>query len=166
MERLGFGNMSVHIATFLLFCTTPFWIFNLAAVNINNESVGEALGVTGIFLYVADFTLCLFCSWCSLAHEVRTANSCNIVEQKFCTKQVDGCGQLQISPLPREDGDSEFRSGPSSPLGNISAPPQITKANSTISDGHLPLEEEESHTGGMDETMTPPAPSLIQREAN
>lgn len=50
MERLGFGNMYVHIATFLLFCTAPFWIFNLAAVNINNESVREALVVTGIFL--------------------------------------------------------------------------------------------------------------------
>ncbi|GMP30405.1 hypothetical protein CsSME_00005086 [Camellia sinensis var. sinensis] len=166
MERLEFGNMYVHIATFLLFCMAPFWIFNLAAVNINNESVREALGVTGIFLYVADFTLWLFCCWCSLADEVRTANSYDIVEQKFCTKQVDGCGQLQISPLPREDGDSEYRSGPSSPLGNISAPSQITKANSTIPDGHLPLEEEESHTGGMDETIASPAPSLIQREAN
>ncbi|THG03689.1 uncharacterized protein LOC114292372 [Camellia sinensis] len=197
MERLGFGNMYVHIATFLLFCTAPFWIFNLAAVNINNESVREALGVTGVFLCVfgllyggfwriqmrkrfnlppynfccskadvADFTLWLFCCWCSLAQEVRTANSYDVVEQKFCTKQVDGCGQLQISPLPREDGDSEFRSGPSSPHSNISAPSQITKANSTIPDGHVPLEEEESHTGGMDETMTPPLPSLIQREAN
>ncbi|KAF8402162.1 hypothetical protein HHK36_013114 [Tetracentron sinense] len=52
MERLGFGNMYVHIATFLLFCMAPFWIFNLAAVNINNEAVREAMGVTGIVLCV------------------------------------------------------------------------------------------------------------------
>ncbi|XVF40809.1 hypothetical protein PTKIN_Ptkin01aG0146100 [Pterospermum kingtungense] len=52
MERLGFGNMYVHIATFLLFCMAPFWIFNLAAVNIDNETVREALGVTGIVLCV------------------------------------------------------------------------------------------------------------------
>lgn len=52
MERLGFGNMYVHIATFLLFCLAPFWIFNLAAINIDNETVREALGVTGIFLCV------------------------------------------------------------------------------------------------------------------
>nr|XP_043634484.1 uncharacterized protein LOC122605589 [Erigeron canadensis] len=52
MERLGFGNMYVHIATFLLFCLAPFWIFNLAAVNIDNETAREALGVTGIFLCV------------------------------------------------------------------------------------------------------------------
>ncbi|KAJ4720160.1 Protein PLANT CADMIUM RESISTANCE like [Melia azedarach] len=50
MERLGFGNMYVHIATFILFCMAPFWIFNLAAVNIDNEAVREALSVTGIIL--------------------------------------------------------------------------------------------------------------------
>lgn len=50
MERLGFGNMYVHIATFLLFCMAPFWIFILAAVNIDNDAVREALGVTGILL--------------------------------------------------------------------------------------------------------------------
>lgn len=50
MERLGFGNMYVHIATFLLFCLAPFWIFNLAAINIDNEVVREVLGITGIFL--------------------------------------------------------------------------------------------------------------------
>ncbi|KAG6491577.1 hypothetical protein ZIOFF_046509 [Zingiber officinale] len=50
MERLGFGNMYVHIMTFLLFCLAPFFIFNLAAVNINNEAVREALGVSGILL--------------------------------------------------------------------------------------------------------------------
>nr|GFA41946.1 protein plant cadmium resistance like [Tanacetum cinerariifolium] len=52
MERLGFGNMYVHIATFLLFCLAPFWIFNLAAINIDNETAREALGVTGIFLCI------------------------------------------------------------------------------------------------------------------
>lgn len=50
MERLGFGNMYVHIVTFLLFCAAPFFIFNLAAVNINNEAIREALGITGILL--------------------------------------------------------------------------------------------------------------------
>ncbi|KAL2900001.1 Protein PLANT CADMIUM RESISTANCE 8, partial [Bienertia sinuspersici] len=50
MERLGFGNMYVHIATFLLFCMAPFWIFNLAAVNIDNDTVREILGIVGIAL--------------------------------------------------------------------------------------------------------------------
>ncbi|XWS60024.1 hypothetical protein CRYUN_Cryun08bG0172700 [Craigia yunnanensis] len=38
MDRLGFGSMYVHIETFLLFCMAPFWIFNLAAINIDNET--------------------------------------------------------------------------------------------------------------------------------
>ncbi|CAH2074019.1 unnamed protein product, partial [Thlaspi arvense] len=53
MERIGFGNMYVHIATFILFCLAPFFIFNLAAINIDNEMVREGLGYTGI-------VLCLF----------------------------------------------------------------------------------------------------------
>ncbi|XP_020087142.1 uncharacterized protein LOC109709356 [Ananas comosus] len=53
MDRLGFGNMYVHVATFLLFCLAPFFIFNLAAVNLNNEAIREALGLTG-------FVLCIF----------------------------------------------------------------------------------------------------------
>ncbi|PKA63167.1 hypothetical protein AXF42_Ash007963 [Apostasia shenzhenica] len=52
MERLGFGNRYVHIMTFFLFCIAPFFIFNLAAVNIDNEAVREALGVAGILLCV------------------------------------------------------------------------------------------------------------------
>ncbi|KAL8141033.1 hypothetical protein V2J09_007054 [Rumex salicifolius] len=50
MERLGFGNMYVHIATFVLLCTAPFWIFNLAAANIENDTMREILGITGILL--------------------------------------------------------------------------------------------------------------------
>ena len=50
MERLGFGNMYVHIATFMLFCMAPFWIFILAAVNIEDETVRQALVATGIIL--------------------------------------------------------------------------------------------------------------------
>ncbi|KAL6977523.1 hypothetical protein U1Q18_026322 [Sarracenia purpurea var. burkii] len=207
MERLGFGNMYVHIATFLLFCLAPFWIFNLAAININNEAVREALGITGIFLCVfgllyggfwriqmrkrfnlppynfcfgnpavADCTLWLFCCWCSLSQEMRTGNSYDIVEDKFYKKQGDAYSQLPISPLHREDGDFQLGSGPSSPLGNISSPSQIREAkspnHSRFSDAycsparHLPSVEEESRTRGEDQTMTPPSPSLIQREAN
>lgn len=52
MEKLGFGNMYVHILTFFLFCMAPFFIFNLAAINIDNETVREALGITGILLCI------------------------------------------------------------------------------------------------------------------
>ncbi|XP_047151470.1 uncharacterized protein LOC124823324 [Vigna umbellata] len=50
MERHGFGNMYVHIATFMLFCMAPFWIFILASVNIDDDNVRQALGAVGIVL--------------------------------------------------------------------------------------------------------------------
>ncbi|KDP21695.1 hypothetical protein JCGZ_03366 [Jatropha curcas] len=201
MERLGFGNMYVHIATFLLFCMAPFWIFNLAAVNIDNETVREALGVTGIILCafgllyggfwrikmrkrfnlpsytfcfghpaVSDCTLWLCCCWCSLAQEVRTGNSYDIMEDKFYKKHVDGSIHLQPSPLPRENF-----SGPSSPLGNSYSPSQNLMVNSASPsrvsneycnpDKQLPTVVEESSTGGKEETMIPPSPLLIERGA-
>ncbi|XP_028782286.1 uncharacterized protein LOC114738403 [Neltuma alba] len=52
MERLGFGNMYVHIATFVLFCMAPFWIFMLAAVNIDDDSVRQAMIGIGIVLCI------------------------------------------------------------------------------------------------------------------
>ncbi|KAL8051138.1 hypothetical protein ABFX02_06G126200 [Erythranthe guttata] len=163
MERLGFGNMYVHIATFLLFCMAPFWIFNLAAVNIDNETVREALGVTGIFLCVfgllyggfwriqmrkrfnlpgygfccgkpavTDCALWLFCCWCTLAQEVRTGNSYDIVEDKFCRKSGD---ELTLTALKCEDGEFEVKNVP------------------------------EESVVGKDETMVvPPGTSVIRRE--
>lgn len=50
MERLGFGNMYVHIITFLLLCIAPFWIFSISALNIHNYAIGDIIGVAGILL--------------------------------------------------------------------------------------------------------------------
>lgn len=202
MERLGFGNMYVHIATFLLFCMAPFWIFNLAAINIDNETVREALGVTGIFLCVfgllyggfwriqmrkrfnlppynfccgkpviADCAAWLFCCWCSLAQEVRTGNSYDIVEDKFYKKQVNDGNQMPISPLSREDGKYQFRYSPSpgtssSPLDTMTArspsPSRLSKEYNSPG-RHLPSVEEEYDTKAEDATMRPPTPSVITR---
>ena len=205
MERLGFGNMYVHIAIFLLFCMASFWIFNLAAVNIDNDTAREALGATGLILCVfgllyggfwrirmrkrfnlpaynfcfgepsaADCTLWLFCCWCSLAQEVWTGNSYDIVENKFYIKHTELGNQLPISPLPREDGAIKSRSGSSSPSGNYSSPSNILSTSSPspnrIAKGYYSPEsqlftmKEELPAGDKDETMTPPSPSLIQRE--
>ncbi|OMO75865.1 hypothetical protein COLO4_25820 [Corchorus olitorius] len=202
MERLGFGNMYVHIATFILFCMAPFWIFNLAAVNIDNETVREALSVTGIVLCgfgllyggfwriqmrkrfklpaynfcfgnpeASDCTLWLCCCWCSLAQEARTGNSYDIVEDKFLIKQTNEENQLPISPLPREDGIVQFSSSPGynsrpSPrfAANSSSPKRVSKEYYSP-ERQLSTVKEESSNRGKDETMTPPAPSLIQRDA-
>lgn len=152
MERIGFGNMYVHIATFVLFCLAPFFIFNLAAINIDNEVVREGLGYMGIVLCVfgllyggfwriqmrkrfklpgysfccgrpavADCTLWLFCCWCSLAQEVRTANAYEIVEDKLCKRReeevkVDEDGVIDPSCLPEKMKGDEALSPPSPPF--------------------------------------------------
>ncbi|KAF9600267.1 hypothetical protein IFM89_005853 [Coptis chinensis] len=101
--------MYVHIATFLLFCLAPFWIFNLAAVNIDNEVVREALGLIGV-------VLCVFGS-------------------------IPSKPGMINSPSP-----SRFSKGYDSP------------------DRQLPIVMEESSVRGNNNILTPPAPSLIQRE--
>ncbi|KAL4367654.1 hypothetical protein GQ457_05G031660 [Hibiscus cannabinus] len=188
MERLGFGNMYVHIATFLLFCMAPFWIFNLAAVNIDNETVRGALGCTGIVLCLfglcyggfwriqmrkrfnlpaynfcfgnpgaGDCTLWVFCCWCTLAQEVRTGNSYDIVEDKLIIKQTKNGNELPMSPLPREGGTVQFSPGPSSSPGynsspttrfttNSSSPEMISKEHYSP-DRQLPTVKEEFSVG-------------------
>lgn len=203
MERLGLGNMYVHIATFLLFCMAPFWIFNLAAINIDNEIVREALGITGIFLCVfgllyggfwriqmrkrfnlppdnsccgkpavTDCALWLFCCFCSLAQEVRTGNSYDIVEDKFYRKRGE---ELPMSPMPRENGEFQFRSDSSSPFWNSPSPSHNMNPNSPSPSRFINKEynspraklssiEEGSRIRSKDEPMTPPGPSVIRRE--
>ncbi|KAI7996139.1 hypothetical protein LOK49_LG10G02393 [Camellia lanceoleosa] len=194
MERLGFGNMYVHIATFLLFCTAPFWIFNLAAVNIDNETVREVLGITGIVLCVFGLlyggfwriqmrkrfnlpanNLCcgkpaigdcahwLFCCCCSLAQEVRTADFYDIVDDKFCRKQM-GENEPPMSPLPRENGLYQFTSDPSSPSWHS---PRLYKFKAEDSHGPSRFSRNKSGTDReppKDNSMKPPIPSFIQRE--
>ncbi|KAL4308497.1 hypothetical protein GQ457_01G043930 [Hibiscus cannabinus] len=204
MERLGFGNMYVHIATFLLFCMAPFWIFNLAAVNIDNETVREALGFTGIVLCLfglcyggfwriqmrkrfnlpaykfcfgnpgaGDCTLWLFCFWCTLAQEVRTGNSYDIIEDKLLRKQINNGNELPMSPLPRESGSFQFSPGPSSSRGYNSSPTTRFATNSSPNmiskeyyspDRQLSTVKEEISVRVKDETMIPPTLPSIQRE--
>lgn len=44
-ERLGFGNRYVHMVTFLLLVGAPFLVFNLAAINIDNQYVSLTLNL-------------------------------------------------------------------------------------------------------------------------
>lgn len=84
MDRLGFGNMYVHISTFLLFCLAPFFIFNLAAVNINNDTIREILGITG-------FLLCIFGLLYGGFWRIQMRKKFNLPGNTFC------CGKPAIS---------------------------------------------------------------------
>lgn len=52
MERLGFGNMYVHIFTFLLLCIAPFWIFSTTALKVHNMVLDDVMWIAGIVLCV------------------------------------------------------------------------------------------------------------------
>ncbi|XP_010543691.1 PREDICTED: uncharacterized protein LOC104816522 [Tarenaya hassleriana] len=205
MERLGFGNMYVHIATFILFCSAPFFIFILAAVNIDNEMVREALGFTGILLCLfgllyggfwrtqmrkrfklpsynfcfgkstlSDCTLWFCCCWCSLAQEVRTANSYEVVEDKFCQRRGQNGNLPPVSPLPREDGVFDPRN---ITTASISIPPRNITTASSPSPSRFWRESQSPNAqistikgdslekGGKDGALTPPSPLCIHRES-
>ncbi|KAL9316204.1 hypothetical protein ACSQ67_017205 [Phaseolus vulgaris] len=181
MERLGFGNMYVHIATFMLFCPSSYWDHSLffgalyggfwriqMRRRFNLPSYNFCFGKPS----ASDCTLWLCCCWCSLAQEVRTANSYDIVEDKLCRKEGSySSDQQPMSPLPRED----VASGTSSPLGNNSSPSMIKPSSPLSSSSFLkeyrsperPLStvKEEPSERGKDDPMNPPTPPLIQRES-
>ncbi|KAJ1262361.1 hypothetical protein BS78_09G101500 [Paspalum vaginatum] len=50
MERLGLGNASLHTVMFALLCFAPLWVLSAAAVNIQDDDVGYAVGVAGVVL--------------------------------------------------------------------------------------------------------------------
>lgn len=50
MERLGFGNMYVHIVTFILLVVAPFLVFNVSALNVGDDTIRYIVGITGIVL--------------------------------------------------------------------------------------------------------------------
>ncbi|KAG7033739.1 hypothetical protein SDJN02_03464 [Cucurbita argyrosperma subsp. argyrosperma] len=52
MERLGFGNMYVHAATFVIFCTAPLCLFGLAANIVEPLYAKVALSLIGILVSV------------------------------------------------------------------------------------------------------------------
>ncbi|BAF17743.1 uncharacterized protein [Oryza sativa Japonica Group] len=88
MQRLGFGNMYVHIATFMLFCLAPFFIFNLAAVNINNENLREALGLTGL-------ALCFFGLLYGGFWRIQMRKRFNLPANNFCCRSAEATDCFQ-----------------------------------------------------------------------
>ncbi|XP_020578207.1 uncharacterized protein LOC110023237 [Phalaenopsis equestris] len=50
MERIGFGNMYVHISMFFLLCFAPVWIFGISALNISNGCIRNVVAISGMVL--------------------------------------------------------------------------------------------------------------------
>ncbi|KAG0519714.1 hypothetical protein BDA96_08G010000 [Sorghum bicolor] len=56
MERMGMGNMYVHVFTFALLCAAPVLVFAVAALNIYDPTLGYLVGATGALLSVLGLT--------------------------------------------------------------------------------------------------------------
>jgi Cys-rich protein (TIGR01571 family) len=56
MERMGMGNMYVHVFTFALLCAAPVLVFAVAALNIHDATLGFLVGATGALLSVLGLT--------------------------------------------------------------------------------------------------------------
>ncbi|RLM68944.1 putative pentatricopeptide repeat-containing protein [Panicum miliaceum] len=52
MERLGLGNMHVHVFTFALLCAAPVLVFAVAALNTHDATLGCVVGAAGALLSV------------------------------------------------------------------------------------------------------------------
>ncbi|KAH7285404.1 hypothetical protein KP509_33G026600 [Ceratopteris richardii] len=94
MERLGFGNRYVHVVTFILLCTAPFWILNLAAINIDDVRIRKGLGVSGILLSI--FGLLYGGFW-----RMQLRRTYKLPQNKFCFSQpvLTDCVQWLFCPL-------------------------------------------------------------------
>ncbi|KAF8671344.1 hypothetical protein HU200_050057 [Digitaria exilis] len=52
MERLGMGNMYVHVFTFVLLCAAPVLVFAVAAIHMHDRALGSVVGAAGAVLSV------------------------------------------------------------------------------------------------------------------
>ncbi|WOK97899.1 hypothetical protein Cni_G06607 [Canna indica] len=91
---LRFGNIYVHIITFLLLRFVPFWIFNISLLNIHDYVVRDVVGVARVVLYV--FGLLYGGYWriqlrksCALAQEVRIENLYDVQDDSLYRKVRD-----------------------------------------------------------------------------
>ncbi|KAG0457694.1 hypothetical protein HPP92_022851 [Vanilla planifolia] len=88
MERLGFGNMYVHIVTFLLLCLAPFWIFNISALKVHDYVIGDVLGISGI-------VLCLFGLLYGGFWRIQMRKRFKLPENRFCCASASLTDYLQ-----------------------------------------------------------------------
>ncbi|KAD2805253.1 hypothetical protein E3N88_38630 [Mikania micrantha] len=185
MERLGFGNMYVHTATFILLCLAPFWIFTMAAINISNETIREALGITGLFLCV--FGLLYGGFW-----RIQMRKRYNLPPSN------SGCGKPAVTDcalwlfccwcsLAQEVRTGNFydiledkfykKSGKETDLGpgldssgqdsfSLTPGDNGLSVDNRSSTGQLSMVEEDSSSRGEDVTLKPPFQYLINREGN
>lgn len=170
MERLGFGNMYVHIFTFLLLCITPFWIFSNTALKIHNIVIDDVMWIVGIVLCVLGLlyggfwrtemrkrfklpgnTLC--CGSASLTDYFQWMFcwACSLAQEVRTGNFYD----IEDDSLYRRLCESDEESQQGSDGGSSDCGYEIVLS---VSD------DEAAALANLDDTMTPPVQSLIQAD--
>ncbi|XP_065010028.1 uncharacterized protein LOC135639932 [Musa acuminata AAA Group] len=150
MERLGFGNMYVHTVTFLLLCAGPFWIFNIAALNIHDYVIGDVVGIAGV-------VLCAFGLLYGGYWRIQMRRRFKLPGDRFCLGSASLTDYVKWMLCWSCSLAQEVRTGNLYEVGD----------DSLFSKHHCEGETQNSE-GGCDgaavpiEEMTPPIPPLIQ----
>lgn len=162
MERLGFGNMYVHIATFMLFCMAPFWIFVLASVRIDDDNVRQALVAFGIIL-----------SFCGLLYggfwRIQMRKRFNLPAYEFCFGKPSFsdctlwlcCCWCSLAQEARTGNSYDILEDKLS-MKEIDSRDQSSATEDVVS---AKSGSSSSLERGKDGTMNPPIALVVQREA-
>ncbi|KAJ3682881.1 hypothetical protein LUZ60_013108 [Juncus effusus] len=188
MERLGFGNMYVHLFTFMLLCIAPFFIFNVTALNIDDETIRYIVGISGIIL-------CFLGLFYGGFWRIQMRKRFKLPGNPYCwaRSSVTDCVQwLLCCPcsLAQEvrtgnyydiEGDTFFKKVTDQEGRRVlvpksfSFPPKIEPNGLGFDEGincdsssiaKISFERNATHAGNGDHAMRPPFPPLIQVQRN
>lgn len=191
VERLGFGNMYLHVITFMLFCIAPFLVFSATALSIDDDTVRYAMGIIGILLCF--FGLLYGGFWriqmrkkfklpgnpccCGYPSATDCAKwffcwSCALAQEvrtgNFYDIEEDSFYRRVTEPedgrLVIGEGGIEMSIGTEYTPRSHSCPPKLGTSNGV--NQILPLSFERAATYGHVHVMQPPLPNLINMQQN
>ncbi|WOL16316.1 hypothetical protein Cni_G25103 [Canna indica] len=194
MERLGFGNMYVHIITFILLIVAPLLVFSVSALNVDDDTIRYIVGIVGIVLCVFGLLYGGFwriqmrkrfklppnpfcCGYPSVTDCVQwlLCWSCALAQEvrtgNFYDIEDDSLcredGQPVLLPLPREGGSGFMvtSNGSMFPLRSYSCPAKVDPASlEDHADDDDPVRFTSSMRSSTVHAMRPPLPELMQSE--
>lgn len=172
MERLGFGNMYVHAATFVIFCTAPLCLFGLAANIVEPWYAKVALSLIGILVSV--FGLFYGGYW-----RIQMRKRFDITKNELCwgKPNVVDCAQWLFCcccSLAQEARTADYYELMEDNLGKnrtngrdkneILSP--LPREGGTVHEDRSNLDSNRflDETDGVNQLLKPPTPSSMQRD--
>lgn len=174
MERLGFGNMYVHIATFMLLIIAPLLVFSVSGLNIKDDTTQIAVWAIGTLLCFFGLFYGGFWRYQMRKKFKLPANTfccgspvvTDFLQWLFCwscslAQEVRTANfyEVEEGSFYRSETEEESRSAALVPLPREASVGQRGDGVSITMDEDLPVSREA-------QVMTPPLQPLIQLEDN